>query len=279
MVREINKTKAIGRAWRLTQEYSWDQPEPVPVEDFAMDVGVLCLEAKLTGCLARLVRKGNRGVIRTHSGIRESGRRRFAVAHELGHWFLHEHESQLFVCTGEDMRDYRKSPMEVEANLFASELLLPTPIFRPLAESADPKLETIKHLAGLFDTSLTATGLRFVDDSRHECILVLSTNGTVTWSKQKGDRSGLRIDKGMRLHQESLAYHVSTNGDGEPAVVSPEAWITQNSFDRNLEITEQSWHLRDYNAVLSLLVVADTDGNDESDMVAHYERKNGRMSS
>ena len=30
-------------------------------------------------------------------------RRRFAIAHELGHWFLHEKESQVFVCTAERM--------------------------------------------------------------------------------------------------------------------------------------------------------------------------------
>jgi hypothetical protein len=274
MIREINRTKAIGRAWRLTQDYCLDKPEPVPVDDIAMDHGVLCIEAKLTGCLARLVRKGNRGIIRTKDGIRESGRRRFAIAHELGHWFLHEAENQVFICTGEDMRDYKRSPMEVEANLFASELLLPTPIFRPLAEAADPRLETVKQLSGLFETSLTATGMRFVDENKHECILVLSTDGAVTWSKQKGKRSGLRIEKGMRLHQESLACHVPTSGDCGPEVVTTEAWIAQNAFERTLEITEQSWYLRDYKSVLSLLVVVDADGHDDFDMVSHYQRKN-----
>src|SRR4051794_28002180 len=103
--------------------YCLDKPAPVPVEDIAMDLGVLCLEAKLTGCLARLVRKGRRGIIRTDMKIREEGRKRFAIAHELGHWSLHESESQFFICTAEQMRDYKGSPLEVEANLFASELL------------------------------------------------------------------------------------------------------------------------------------------------------------
>ena len=103
MAREINRMRAEGVAWRLTQDYCLDTPGPTPVEDIAMDRGVLCLEANLTGCLARLVRKGNRGIIRTKAGIREDGRRRFAIAHELGHWFLHEKESQVFVCTAEQM--------------------------------------------------------------------------------------------------------------------------------------------------------------------------------
>lgn len=277
MKRPIRETPAKGAAWRLTQEYCLDTPSPVPVEDIAMDKGVLCLEAPLTGCLARLVRKGNKGVVRTHIGIRDEGRKRFAIAHELGHWFLHEAESQFFICTGEDMRDYKGSPMEVEANLFASELLMPTNLFRPLAENSDPRLATVKSLAGVFNTSLTATGMKFVELNRYECVLVLSTNGIVAWSKQKGARSGLRIEKGMRLHQESLAIHASdTAKELGPEVVPPDAWITHNAYERELEVTEQSWRLEGHNSVLSLLVVADVDGAEDYDMVRHYTLKNQR---
>ena len=277
MAREIHKIRAEGTAYRITQDYCLDKPAPVPVEDIAMDRGVLCLEAKLTGCLARLVRKGKRGIIRTHNGIREEGRKRFAIAHEMGHWFLHEAESQFFVCTAEQMRDYKGSPMEVEANLFASEFLMPTALFRPLAQDVEPRLERVKSLAGTFNTSLTATGMKFVDTNKHECILVLSTNKAVAWSKQQGKRSGLRIEKGMRLHPESLAFHAAEPaGELGPDIVKPEAWIAHNSYERQIEITEQSWALDGYNSVLTMLVVTDVDGADDADMVRHYEAKNVR---
>lgn len=274
MARAINKMRAEGAAWRLTQEYCLDTPGPTSVEDIAMDHGVVCLEAKLTGCLARLVRKGNRGVIRTKLGIREPGRKRFAIAHELGHWFLHEKESQYFVCTAEQMRDYKGSPLEVEANIFASELLMPTYLFRPLAQDAPPTLETISELGVTFVTSLTATGMKFVDLNRHECVLVLSTNGKVIWSKQKGARSGLRIEKGMALHQDSLAHYIAEpNRKLGPTSVSPEAWIADNWYERQIELTEQSWMLDGYNSILTLLVITDADVPEEEDMVSHYERR------
>ncbi len=277
MAREIRKIRAEGTAYRITQDYCLDTAAPVPVEDIAMDRGVLCLEAKLTGCLARLVRQGKRGIIRTDSKIREEGRKRFAIAHELGHWFLHEAESQFFVCTAEQMRDYKGSPMEVEANLFASELLMPTALFRPLARDAEPRLEHIKTLAGTFNTSLTATGMKFVDLNKHECIVVLSTNGAVAWSKQQGSRFGLRIEKGMRLHATSLASHVATSaGEAGPELVNPEAWITQNASGRQIEVSEQSWALEAYNSVLTLLVITDVDGADDADMVQHYDSRKTR---
>lgn len=278
MVREIRKIRAEGTAYRITQDYCLDTPAPVPVEDIAMDRGVLCLEAKLTGCLARLVRKGKRGIIRTDTRIREEGRKRFAIAHELGHWFLHEAESQFFVCTAEQMRDYKRSPMEVEANLFASELLMPAALFRPLARDTEPRLERIRTLAGTFNTSLTATAMKFVDVNKHECILVLSKDRAVAWSKQQGSRFGLRIEKGMNLHAESLAFHVgSAAKEIGPETVKPEAWITFNAYERKIEITEQSWALDGYNSVLTLLVVVDADGVEEFDMVRHYEQKNTRQ--
>ena len=274
MARAINKMRAEGAAWRLTQDYCLDTPGPTPVEDIAMDYGVVCLEAVLTGCLARLVRKGKRGIIRTKLGIREPGRRRFAVAHELGHWFLHEAESQYFVCTAEQMRDYKGSPLEVEANIFASELLMPTALFRPIAENAAPTLESISSLADTFVTSLTATGIKFVDQNRHECVLVLSKDYRVAWSKQKGTRSGLRIEKGMALHQESLAQYVAEpQGKLGPTAVPAEAWIAANWYERQIEVTEQSWTLDGYRSVLTLLVITDMDDPQEEDMVGHYERK------
>ena len=244
-----------------------------------MDRGVLCLEASLTGCIARLVRKGKRGIIRTHIGIREEGRKRFAIAHELGHWFLHEAESQrIYKCTEEQMREYKGSPLEVEANIFAGELLMPMVLFRPRAQDEEPRLDTVKSLAGLFRTSLTATGIKFVDTNKHECILVMSTGGKVIWSKQQGSRTGLRIDKGMALHPESLAFNVAdTLGRSGPEVVAPEVWITQNWYERQIEVTEESWTLDGYNSVLTLLVVVEADGADEPDMVQHYALRNNRQ--
>jgi hypothetical protein len=154
---------------------------------------------------------------------------------------------------------------------------MPTALFRPLASDAEPRLERIKTLAETFNTSLTATGMKFVDANKHECILVLSMSNTIVWSKQQKDRFGLRIEKGMKLHPESLASHTATSGkEIGPENVNPEAWITHNAHDRQIEVTEQSWPLSGYNSVLTLLVVADADGAEDLDMVRHYERLNLR---
>jgi len=61
-------------------------------------------------------------------------RRRFTIAHELGHWFLHQREqTSLFCRHGQvDERDERPPlpPIEEEANHFAAALLMPAEMVR-----------------------------------------------------------------------------------------------------------------------------------------------------
>ena len=67
------------------------------------------------------------------------GRRRFTIAHELGHFLMTHHEppkNGQFLCSREDMlrgpADARDSysRMEAEANSFAGSLLMPPPLLR-----------------------------------------------------------------------------------------------------------------------------------------------------
>ena len=102
---------------------------------------------------------------------------------------------------------------------------------------------------------------------------MLSTRGKVVWSKQKGERTGLRIEKGMPLHEGSLAKYLEPNDEAGPSPVEPEAWISQNWHERQLDITEESWAMDDYDSILTLLVIADNDERREVDMIEHYERK------
>src|SRR5690606_13578869 len=58
---------------------------------------------------------------------RSESRRRFTIAHELGHYMLHRELSHHFLCSPRD-----RSRMEREANYFAAELLMPSSEIRLL---------------------------------------------------------------------------------------------------------------------------------------------------
>ena len=120
----------------LLNESSITKPV-VNVEAIARKHGIQVLEqpfdeVELSGFLAR--RPGSSAVIGINAN-QSPGRRRFTMAHELGHYFLHggQGHEEVHVDHTKDLQIKLRSPAsstgtdeeEVEANLFAAELLMP----------------------------------------------------------------------------------------------------------------------------------------------------------
>jgi len=89
-------------------------------------------------------------------------RKRFTIAHELGHHFLHLLQDGQFVDNKIDLfREMETSDgqkkYEVQANQFASALLMPSILLKEAFESHDGEVE---YLARLFNVSEEALGYR-----------------------------------------------------------------------------------------------------------------------
>jgi len=246
---------AEAAAHNLTQSYGISSPEQMILEDIALCRGVLVIEGKLKGADARLVHKGDRGLIRVKSGLAGTSRGRFAIAHELGHWELHKEISQWQFCTESNLRDYSSSPAEVEANVFAAELLMPSLLFRPQCEGVEPSLELIEALSEEYGVSITATAVRFVDETDTACIIVISENGRVKWWKKSEQCEWLQISSNWKIRDTSLAWDCFRNEMVPPegAGVKPSAWFEESHASNLGEIAEQSIRLGKHPTVLTLL--------------------------
>lgn len=198
---------AVGEAKRVWRLYGFQSPADLVLEDLALAMGVVVLEARLDSADARLVRKANKGIIRVKQDIRQPGRKRFAIAHEIGHWRLHEKESQIVACTSDDMAaNYKGSELEIEANVFASELLMPEALFRAAMRGRTPTVDTINGLACEFGTSRTATAVRFVDLSNEHCVMVMAERGRVKWWRPSKEFDGsFWIQAGAAVSGRTLA--------------------------------------------------------------------------
>ncbi len=225
---DLRRAFAVGEAKRVWKLYGFQSPADLVLEDLAMAMGVVVLEAKLDSADARLVRKGNRGIIRLKQDIPQVGRKRFAVAHEIGHWRLHEKESQVVACTSEDMRaDYKGSELEIEANVFASELLMPQALFKPAMAGRTPTADTINGLAGVYRTSRTATAVRYVELSDEHCVMVMAEAGRIKWWRASKELNGsLWIKAGAPVSNRTLAgkYFAGTLDCEEVQDVSMSEW-------------------------------------------------------
>jgi hypothetical protein len=250
-----NDIKAKAAAYKLTQRFGIRHPKAICLEDIAMARKVLVLPAPLEGCEARLTRKGSSGIIRVRAGEDQVGRRRFSIAHELGHWEMHD-SSQWYACTAANLRDYRVSPEEREANVFASELLMPRFLAEPLLQKPEPTLALAKQAAAEFNVSLTAAAIRMLHLSRHEAVLVCSKNKEILWWVIARDRFGVWFKSKQHLHPESIACCLE-NGESITGVqeVEPDVWFPNSSVF--FGVSEESERFHRLGMTLTLLTLCD----------------------
>ncbi len=96
---------------------------------------------------------------------RHPRRRRFTIAHEIGHWVLHISAGKLYGCRPADIVEQREARpdtralrrIEAEANRFAAELLLPETLVVPAATELGANVPA---LADRFDVSVPAMRVR-----------------------------------------------------------------------------------------------------------------------
>jgi hypothetical protein len=106
---------------------------PVPVERIAEDLLGLSVAESKELRVSGLLLPAEREIWLNAGEARESpGRRRFTIAHELGHWVCQCLEGRVapIYCRSTDVGVGEGRQLEREANVFAAELLMPEPLVR-----------------------------------------------------------------------------------------------------------------------------------------------------
>lgn len=105
-----------------------------------------------------------------------SRRARFTLAHELGHYFIASHRNALQAGLAPHHRSFceyeSKLFVEQQADCFASNLLLPREPFLKKAKACSPGLGGVLSLSDHFDTSVTATAIRYASLGVTQCIVI-----------------------------------------------------------------------------------------------------------
>jgi Zn-dependent peptidase ImmA (M78 family) len=254
---KASKVIPVAKAAQLWKLYGFESPSELVLEDLALALGVLVFEAPLERADARLIRQGNRGLVRLNSRIPEPGRKRFALAHELGHWVLHSEASQVAACTDRNMwEQYKGSPTEVEANYFASELLMPEHLLKPYTKKERPSFRLFSSLANTFNTSLTAMAMRYVELVNDYCAVVVCEEGKIRWWRGSEDFvERFWIEPGSIVSRDSVAGSVLSGmpKPSGPQQVDSEAWVETKLDYEHILLIEEVYVIGMYNQILSLL--------------------------
>lgn len=234
--------------------------------------GAILREGPLEGAEACLVVGPGRPIITVSSSPSiNPHRRRFSIAHELGHLELHRGTGLLMNCTKRDIQykpDNTNVDTEQEANQFASAFLIPSRfVENPFTEN-DPSFDIISEWAANLETSLMATAFRFARFTPEPVAIVYSVRSIIQYFQPSSEFMELGVfpdvknPVGTNTDARKLFQGLAVKSQWQ--IVRASEWFREDNtaFDKTDVIREWSVSMPSYEAVLSLLWVHEALGED-----------------
>lgn len=205
--------------------------------------GAFYEEENLDGKDGRIVTHDGRSIITINRGISDKGKKRFTAAHELGHFELHKNLAVVADTQYELCNWYQTGGHEREANEFASELLMPSKIFKDLCKGKKFNKELLFRLSEAFVVSRTAAILKFLKIGNHPVLVVCTQNNKVKWwkmSKSMEDAEHVFVPDWLR-------YKVKVTNNLPPPMDSVAGQIFRSGssslIERVQKIEKSTWFL------------------------------------
>jgi hypothetical protein len=226
-------------------------PNEIDVYAIAKFCKAQVVEKILHGIEARIIGNGKEAFITVNSNSSEE-RKRFSIGHELGHWMF-DRGKPFFNCSNLDLSkwDLKSIDPEVRANQYSSNLIMPKSMFVPVSKKKPLTFSTVKELASLFNTSLTATSIKLIELGSYPSMLICTENGKRKWfcRSQIIPEDVWPVEM---LQKDSLAADLLNTSSKEKAgQVSADCWITVPGSEDYI-IYESSISLNS-NTILSII--------------------------
>ncbi len=224
------------KAKRLLEELQINDPSFLQyLDEICIERGLYVKRDSLEGSEARLILNAGggdvKGIITVNSQESYESRAKFSIAHELGHFELHKDHSDFncnIIAINEWFAKQRAAQMEVEANAFASELLMPAKFVQPKIKNKSPSLALIKQLSEEFQTSITASAIKFIEHTEEACALVFFDKAKANFNIRSKlfEEQKYWVPVGP-LSKDTYAFDVA-NGKSVPAAMSDvpfDSWV------------------------------------------------------
>jgi Zn-dependent peptidase ImmA (M78 family) len=146
---------------------------PVSVEQIAASHGIQIVRSSAEWNESGFLLRDNGRVIIGINARNSPKRQRFTIAHELGHWLLHDGkplivDQSVMINKRDDVSSQATDWQEIQANQFAAELLMPfkfvtDELRQQMSSDIGSREELITTLARIFSVSNDAMGWRLIN--------------------------------------------------------------------------------------------------------------------
>jgi Zn-dependent peptidase ImmA (M78 family) len=180
-------SKGKVAAQKLMEECGIESVNELSLELIVAARGATLIEKPMKQSDGRIVMTDSWSIISINSNIKFEGKKRFTLAHELGH--LEMHRDKLLYHNDNDgtLQYFKSGNQETEANEFASELLMPHHLFIKECKNRpfDPSL--LRELSEKFKTSITSVTYKYFELGPHPICLFYCYNNVIKYWKRRDD--------------------------------------------------------------------------------------------
>lgn len=261
-------TNAHIQAQQLLEDCGLDEITELEMDLFVSGLDTMLIEEELSNCDGKIIFGNNKSVIKVNSNIQFEQRKRFVVAHEIGHLIMHRNMqlsedtfSNFNIIAGME-KALKNGMQELEANEFACELLMPEKLFLKEANGKKFSPLLIKQLSERFKTSLTATIFRYLHFNQlHPICLVFIENGKVKYWKKSDD---LKVWMGdytrLAPPSDSVAteyiqknYEFIYKLEEKAQTINKSTWFNLGEYDEDTDFYELCIPTKKHHSILSII--------------------------
>ncbi len=235
------------------------KPRDISIEDLIVFHNGIVNEKPLHNCDGRMIMKHGRSIVTINSEIEFPPKKRFVLAHELGHILLHGTQEATFSDDYSTLEAYKHGPQEIEANAFAAELLMPAELFKQACFRKKFSPDLIRELADLFNTSITSVVYQFIDHGNHPICAFYSKDGKIQyWNKTPNfwvkvpDRSKLAVPSDSVANEYYVHGRIYRKQDAAQPIYKT-TWFELDHYGRDAPMFEYCVVTPRYNTVLSVV--------------------------
>ncbi|QTK46640.1 ImmA/IrrE family metallo-endopeptidase [Xanthomonas euvesicatoria] len=256
--------RPMAEANRLTQMLDLVRGQdrfPVDVQELALEYSNQCFASERIAKIVAMDIPGFEGILKARSdgqwaigynSEQSSGRVRFTLAHEFGHYMLHRQLQSSFKCTSKDVYDWEsmERKIETDADLFASYLLMPLNDFRQQVQDHAGQIEMLRHCADRYGVSIMAAALKWIEIAPKRAVVVVVRDGFVHWARSNtaARKSGLVLAAKKNLievPEGSLLARSDESASGLIQMKSARLWFPKEPQDMELvehiHVVEGGW--------------------------------------
>lgn len=244
----IPKASPASAAIELRESIGWIHPSDFTLDIVAESLGISIKELPIKGSEGRIILNGDHGIISINSNIDYQPSKNFIIAHEIGHFILHK---DLIVCsdTHKTLSEWhKKGPQEIEANEFASELLMPSNQYSLKVKGEKMSLKLIEDVSSYFNVSKLSAFLKYVSNGDYPVMVIFMENGFVKWKNFSSDFPFRYLPHNSAIPAYTVAgdYFYHNSFETEQEKVDAIEWFPEDfniKFKKDWKLWEQCYRV------------------------------------